>query len=70
MPVAIIIKRVLDERGMNISQFAKATGLAYPTAHSLYHGTSRRVELETLATLCRKLDITINDILEYTPDEA
>ena len=69
MPVKIIVKQLLDARGMNISQFADVTKVSYPTALAWYHGTVRRIELETLGVICDGLGVGLMDILEYTPEE-
>ena len=70
MAVQIKVKRVLDERGMNISQFAIAAKISYPTALAWYHGNTRRVELETLAAVCDGLGVGLEDVLEYTKGET
>lgn len=68
MPVIIKVKRVLDARDMNISQFSEIANISYPTALAWYHGTARRVELETLANVCAGLGIQVSDVLEYVPE--
>jgi DNA-binding Xre family transcriptional regulator len=70
IPVRITVKRVLDERGMNISQFAEAAKISYPTALSWYHGTARRIELQTLSSVCNGLKIELSDVLEYMQTES
>ena len=69
MPVKITVKQILDARGMNISQFAIAAKISYPTALAWYHGTARRVELETLASVCDGLGVRLEDVLEYTKED-
>jgi len=68
MPVRITVKRILDERGLNISQFAAKTGLSYPTALSWYHNHAMRIELETLAAVIEGLGVELTDVLEHTKE--
>lgn len=71
MPDTMIVNRLsrlLGDRRMSISALQRQTGLSYVTLHNLYSHKSTRVDFETLNRICRALNVTPGDILEYTAD--
>jgi putative transcriptional regulator len=71
MPDVMIVNRlsrILGERRMSVAELQRQTGLSYVTLHSLYRDKSTRIDFETLNKICRALDVTPGDILEYTAD--
>ena len=70
MAVQVKVKELLDGRGINITHFAKLANISYPTALAWYHGTTRRIELETLASVLDGLGVELQDILIHTKDES
>lgn len=64
------VSRVMGERRLSIAEAARRAGLAYTVVFGLYHGTVKRVDLDTLNSLCEALDVaSVNDLLEYVPNE-
>jgi len=63
------LSRLLGERRMSVRELQRRTGLSYTTLHALYHATSTRVDLETLDRLCKALDVSVGEILEYREGE-
>ena len=61
------VKKLAETRGMNISQLAEASGMAYSSAIDYWHGRARRIDLATLERLCEALGATPSDIFEYLP---
>ena len=39
------------------------------TVNDLYHGLADRVSLETLDLICEYLEISLSDLLEWTPNK-
>ncbi|WP_217995297.1 helix-turn-helix domain-containing protein [Thauera terpenica] len=46
------------------------TGLNRGTLTRLYHETAERLELDVLNELCRYLDCSLGELLEYIPDRT
>lgn len=66
MIVAWKVDKVAQARGIqNASQLAVIVGINKNTANTLWNGSSLRVDRETLAKLCKALNCTIGDLLEY-----
>lgn len=61
------VKRLAEARGMNVSQLAEASGMAYSSALDYWHGRARRIDLGTLERLCEALSATPSEVLEYLP---
>lgn len=64
------LSRVLGERRLKISEVSRETGINRGTLTRLYHETAERLELDVLDGLCRYLDCSLNELLEYVPDSA
>jgi putative transcriptional regulator len=62
-----IVNRIGDiarQKGIKTSQdFARATGFAYDTAHSLFTGRAIRIGLDTLDKVCEVLDAEPGELL-------
>jgi putative transcriptional regulator len=61
------VKKLAEARGMNVSQLAEASGMAYSSALDYWHGRARRIDLITLERLCEALAATPSEVLEYLP---
>ena len=63
------LSREMGARRLTMLELARRTGLSYSSVHALYHGRTRRLDLETLDRLCRALGVGVGDILEYRESE-
>jgi len=48
---------------------SEITGIRPNTISALWHGTSKRLEIEHIDKLCSALNCQPGDLLEYVPDE-
>lgn len=65
------VQEVARNRGVeNASQLATLAGINKNTANTLWHGVSLRADRDTLAKLCKALNCTVADLLEYQPNGA
>lgn len=63
------LSRVLGEKRLKISDVAKHTGINRGTLTRLYYETAERVEIEVLDHLCKYLNCSLSDLLEYQEAE-
>lgn len=61
--------RLLGERKLKISDVARDTGINRGTLTRLYQETAERVELSVISQLCQYLEVPLDQLLEYVPDE-
>lgn len=61
---------LLGERRMNVKAFATGAGIAYSSAHSMYHGRTTRWDNDILARTCAFLGVQVGDLLVYRPAEG
>ena len=59
---------LLDER-MKLKDLAEATGLAVNNLSILKTNKARAIRFSTLNSLCKALNCTPGDLLEYIPDD-
>jgi putative transcriptional regulator len=67
MPVRNRISTLLGERRENISNFARGAGIAWSTAHRLYHDRMKMVDFEVLEKACRYLGRDIGEVIYLDP---
>lgn len=60
---------MLAKRKMRSNELAERIGLTQANLSILKTGKAKAIRLNTLDAICRELDCTPGDILEYRPDE-
>ncbi len=62
------LSKILGEKRMKMSELQQLTGLGKTTVIRLYYARTTNINFKTLDKLCKALDCTAHDILEYVPD--
>lgn len=57
------LKEIAEPKHWNAHSIASASGLAYTTVHLIWTGKARRIDLDTIKTLCNTLDILPSDLI-------
>lgn len=65
MPIHVNLDSVLAKRGMGLSELAGKINLSLADLSVLKNNRARAIRLSTLDAICRELDCTPGDILEY-----
>lgn len=60
---------VLLDRRMKLKDLAQATGLAVNNLSILKTNKARAIRFSTLNSLCKALNCTPGDLIEFIPDE-
>jgi putative transcriptional regulator len=60
---------VLLDRRMKLTELAEATGIALNNLSVLKTNKARAIRFSTLNSLCKALNCSPGDLLEYIPDE-
>ena len=60
---------MLAKRKVRSNDLAERIGLTQANLSILKTGKAKAIRLNTLSAICRELDCTPGDILEYRPDE-
>ena len=68
--INIRLDYVLLDRRMKLKDLAEATGLAVNNLSILKTNKARAIRFSTLNSLCKVLNCTPGDLLEYIPEEA
>ena len=67
--INIRLDYVLLDRRMKLKELAEATGLAVNNLSILKTNKARAIRFSTLNSLCKALNCTPGDLIEYVPDE-
>ena len=65
VPIVCHIDRLLDERGMTLTELSRRVGVTFANLSVLKNNRARAVRFSTLAALCRELDCTVGDLFEF-----
>ena len=69
MPIIINIDVMLAKRKMQSQELAEKIGITQANLSILKTGKAKAIKLSTLEAICKALDCTPADLLEYTPEK-
>ncbi|GJA86963.1 helix-turn-helix domain-containing protein [Aeromonas caviae] len=59
------LSKIMGEKRLKIADVARETGLNRGTVTRMYNETATRIELDAIETLCRYLNVKIEDLYEF-----
>ncbi len=68
MPIVVNLDVMLAKRKMRLNELSEAVGISAQNLSILKTGKARAVRFSTLDALCRALECTPGDLLEYRPE--
>jgi len=69
MPIKVNLGRLLGERKLRASKVARKTGINKNTLSSLYNEKVSGIRFDTLEKLCKFLNCSVAELIEYIPDK-
>ena len=69
MSIKVHLGRLLGERKLRASEVARRTGINKNTLSSLYNERVSGIRFDTLERLCKFLNCSIGELIEYVADE-
>ncbi|MFH0702770.1 MAG: helix-turn-helix transcriptional regulator [bacterium] len=63
------LRIILAERDISIKKLAEITDIRYATLYAFVKGKTNSADFTMLNKICKFLNITPGDILEYIPEE-
>ena len=66
--IKIHLSKLLGERRMSQKRLSERTDIRRATINEMYHELVERVNLDYLSKICQVLNVKIEDLLEYVPD--
>ncbi len=70
MPIIINIDVMLAKRKMQSQELAEKIGITQANLSILKTGKAKAIKLSTLEAICKALDCTPADLLEYIPEKS
>ena len=68
--IVVNLDVMLAKRKMTLSELADEVGITLANMSILKTGKVRAIRVSTLDTICRVLECSVGDILEYRPDAS
>ncbi len=66
--IVVNLDVMMARRKMSLNELSEHVGITLANLSILKNGKAKAVRLSTLDAICRALDCTPGDILEYRPD--
>lgn len=66
--IKIHLSKILGEKRMSQKRLSELTDIRRATINEMYHELVERVNLDYLSKICQVLNVKIEDLLEYIPD--
>ena len=63
------LSRLMGEKKVKTIEVARETGVSRNMISALYYENAKRIDLSTLAALCKYFNCQPGDLLEYDSDE-
>jgi DNA-binding Xre family transcriptional regulator len=63
------VKELAEARGLNITTLSRKAKLAYSTAHALWHGDVKQLNIKTLDRVALVLGVQVRDLFGGEPSE-
>ncbi|MDP9805733.1 putative transcriptional regulator [Trueperella bonasi] len=67
--IKVNINTLLAERGLSVGDFAAAVDLSPANVAVLKNGRAKAIRFSTLERICRVLECSVGEILEFVDDE-
>ena len=68
--IKVKLDEILNKRGISTYELNTKTNVRFQTIQTLRENTSSRIDFEVLAKICFALDLKVEDIIEYVPNET
>lgn len=69
--IRLIVREVAEREGISSPrELERAAGISYATAHALWNGNPRMVQLETLEMICTSLGVRPGQLFEFEANQA
>ena len=65
MPIQVTLDRMLEERGITLTDLSERIGITLANLSILKTNKARAIRFSTLEALCRELDCQPGDLIEY-----
>lgn len=69
MAIKVHLSRLMGEKRLKISELSEMTGLHRNGLTKLYYEKTDGVKFETLEKLCRTLNCSVGELIEFTEDD-
>jgi putative transcriptional regulator len=68
MAISVRLDRLLEERGMTLTELSERLGMTLANLSILKTNKARAIRFSTLHAICRELECQPGDVLLYEPD--
>ena len=69
MAIKIHLSKIMGDRKVRLTNLSDRSGISRNTLLHLYHEDGKGVQFHVLDRLCKTLDCSLSDLIEYIPDE-
>ena len=68
MPIILRLDRVMADRKMSLNELSEKVGITLANLSILKNNKAKAIRFSTLEAICKALNCSVSDIIEYIPD--
>lgn len=68
--IRILLSSILGEKRITQAELSRKTGIRPNTINEMYHEFIDRLSVEHLDILCKTLDVNLDELIRYVPDDS
>ena len=69
MAIHCRLSTILGERRIKMAELVRMTGVSKTTINAMYHDKVKKIDYGVLERICKVLECSLADIVEYVPEE-
>ena len=67
--IAINLDIIMAKRKMSLGELSEKVGITLANLSVLKNNKAKAIRFSTLDAICRALDCSVSDVIEYVPDD-
>ena len=68
MPIILRLDRVMADRKMSLNELSEKVGITLANLSILKNNKAKAIRFSTLEAICKALNCSVSDIIEFVPD--
>lgn len=69
MSIHCKLSSILGDKRIKMAELVRMTGVSKTTINGMYHDKVQKIDYSVINRICKALECTVGQLIEYVPDE-